>query len=329
MQGELMLGLPALWMIDMESYLFQTASRNRRGGSMAAQRYESMNPRPVILCADDYGQSGGISAGILALAQEGRLSAVSCLANGPSLAADAPALAVLAPRLDLGLHLCLTEFPPLGPIPGLSPDGRPATLGRVVRLAVAGRLDGAAVLAEFTRQLDRFQALFGRPPDYLDGHQHVHLLPGVRQALFRLLRQRLAGAPVYVRRLGRGPAAPPPAGRELAKVLPVALLGTGFAAALDRMGVPGNDAFRGLHGFDPAEGAAQVAARFRRWFQAPGRRLLVNCHPGLPEPSPSGTAMADAIAATRAAEYAFLSDSGFPALLGERNTRLARFREMG
>ena len=61
----------------------------------------------------------------------------------------------------------------------------------------ARRLDGAEIEAELGRQLDRFEDAFGRRPDYIDGHQHVHQLPVVRDVVLRALRTRLPGA--YVR----------------------------------------------------------------------------------------------------------------------------------
>ena len=60
--------------------------------------------------------------------------------------------------------------------------------------AYAGRLDAAWVDAQLERQFDAFEAAFGRMPDYVDGHQHVHQLPVVRQRLLALLNAATAGA---------------------------------------------------------------------------------------------------------------------------------------
>ena len=37
--------------------------------------------------------------------------------------------------------------------------------------------------AEITRQFEAFAAAFGRPPDFVDGHHHVHLFPQIRDAV--------------------------------------------------------------------------------------------------------------------------------------------------
>ena len=67
-----------------------------------------------ILCADDFAMSRGISDGILALAEAGRLSATSAMVNQPRWAEDAPRAVALRDRFALGLHLNLTFGAPLG-----------------------------------------------------------------------------------------------------------------------------------------------------------------------------------------------------------------------
>ena len=64
---------------------------------------------------------------------------------------------------------------------------------RPARLAAArfcGLLDIEEIRAEIGRQLDRFEQPRLCAPDHIDGHQHVHVLPGVRQALLETGAQR-------------------------------------------------------------------------------------------------------------------------------------------
>ena len=56
-------------------------------------------------------------------------------------------------------------------------------------------------MIEIATQLRAFIDTFGRPPDFLDGHQHVHLFPQVRDAFLKVVAQ---GAPdAWVRQCGR------------------------------------------------------------------------------------------------------------------------------
>ncbi len=70
----------------------------------------------------------------------------------------------------VGLHLNLThEF-----------DGRLPTmpLGALMRAGLLARLPRSHG-ADFLRQADPFLTLFGSLPDFYDGHQHCHCLPGL------------------------------------------------------------------------------------------------------------------------------------------------------
>ena len=86
-------------------------------------------------------------------------------------------------RVAIGLHLTLTgPFKPL--THGYAPlaDGAFLPLATTLRLrhAAAARHDGAR--GGIRAQFEAFADAFGRPPDFVDGHQHVHLFPQVRHA---------------------------------------------------------------------------------------------------------------------------------------------------
>src|SRR3712207_4468643 len=132
--------------------------------------------RKVVLCADDYGLTEGVSRGILELAEIGRISATSAMTSLPDWPRLAPALRPLAGRIGVGLHLNFTTGTPLGPLPALAPNGRFPALQDLLRRAFRGGLPAAEVRGEIDRQLDAFEHAFGAPPAFVDGHQHVHVL---------------------------------------------------------------------------------------------------------------------------------------------------------
>src|SRR5512143_337399 len=142
--------------------------------------------QPVILCADDFALAEGVSEGILRLANAGRLTAIACMTASPLWRSLAGRLDAIEDRCDIGLHLTLTDLEPIGPLPRLAPAGRLPGLGRLMAAAFAGSFEPAEVRDELRRQWGAFVAARGRPPDFLDGHQHVHLLPGVREAVLQL-----------------------------------------------------------------------------------------------------------------------------------------------
>jgi len=108
----------------------------------------------------------------------------------------------------VGLHLSLTEGRPASPAAGLGAlvgdDGGFGGLRRLARLWLAGRLQAAALRAEIAAQIERVRAGAGRL-DYVDGHQHVQLLPPVERALEDVIRDSgLAGLRVRMGRVRSG-----------------------------------------------------------------------------------------------------------------------------
>ena len=160
----------------------------------------------LIVNADDYGLTEGISAGILRTHREGIVTSTSVLAIGPAFSKVAHLLAD-HPRLGIGVHLgAVGEDPPL-----LSRAEVPTLFDRRGRLyetwtafllrSAAGRIDPADVTREFTAQLELVQGL-GLPITHLDAHQHLHLWPPVCRVVLDLAR-RFSVPAVRVPRLRR------------------------------------------------------------------------------------------------------------------------------
>ena len=140
----------------------------------------------IILCADDYALTEGISRAIGELAAAQRLSATSVLVTSAHWPAGAPRL-LRAPRPPQ--RRAAPESDARGPARADAAAGaaRHVSGGCAAssRGPCCGLLDGDEIRAEIGRQLDRFELACGFPPDHIDGHQHVHVLSGVRQALLR------------------------------------------------------------------------------------------------------------------------------------------------
>ena len=90
-------------------------------------------------------------------------------------------------------------------------------------------LDTQDIRAEIGRQLDRFETALGFPPDHIDGHQHVHVLPGIRRALFREVEHRYRVRPPLMRDPSDRLRAILARRTTAAKALTVAALAIGFA----------------------------------------------------------------------------------------------------
>ena len=207
----------------------------------------------IILCADDYAMTEGVSRAIGELAAARRLSATSVLSTSPHWPRLAPRLLVHRGHLSIGLHVNLTLGQPLGHMPRLAPQGTFPPLSSLTIWALGGVLNVDEIRAEVGRQLDSFEAAMGFPPDHIDGHQHVHVLPGIRRALLTEVAQPLPGPPAADPR-SLGPAELYPASRvSAAKALAVAALAIGFSSAAHKRGLRTNDSFAGFSSFDEHE----------------------------------------------------------------------------
>ncbi|MFG1426459.1 ChbG/HpnK family deacetylase [Roseixanthobacter glucoisosaccharinicivorans] len=273
--------------------------------------------KSIWICADDYALAPGVSAAIRALLATARLNATSVMTVFPGLAEEAARLeesVQVKPAqasASIGLHVTFTGgFTPLAadPLGGAAF----APLQAVVRRALTGRLDRAAVRAEVEAQFQAFHAAFGRPPDHVDGHQHVHLLPGIRGAVLEAAARHAPGALVR----DCTPAARARLGFD-AKARLLGLFATGLKAQAQAQGLPTNSGFAGAYDFGPQHDFAALLAHFIAGLPDGG---LVMVHPGHPD---AVLASRDPVTDQRAREYAALADDGFPALLARADARLA------
>jgi predicted glycoside hydrolase/deacetylase ChbG (UPF0249 family) len=140
--------------------------------------------RRLIVNADDWGLSRGVSEGILAAHRHGIVSSTTVLATADL---DREQVARLRDSgLGVGLHVNLTLGAPLTRGRSLV-DGA----GRFVRDArrAAARVSAADVRAEVQAQVERFESALKRRPTHLDSHHHVGLHPPVRDVVLAVARE--------------------------------------------------------------------------------------------------------------------------------------------
>ena len=273
------------------------------------------------LCADDYALSSGISRGILEALGAGRLSATSVMTTRPSWPKGAHELRNFKAAADIGVHLNLTLGSPLGNMPAFAASGCLPKISRVLKAARKKELPEAEIGQEISRQLDGFCEHFDAGPAFVDGHQHVQVLPQIRSQLFACLEEKGFSGKVWLRDCSDRPWRILRRGVELTKALGIAWLGSGFATEASARGFATNDGFSGFSAFDPAH---DFAADFGRYLRAPGRRHLIMCHPGICDEE---LVAADPVTLSRERELSFLLSPAFTAMLARKGARLARLSE--
>lgn len=279
--------------------------------------------RPIIVCADDFGLAPGVSAAINELIAAGRLSATSCMTLCPDWRRSAGDLreTVAKSPADVGLHLTLTDHVPLTAARSFTRDGRLPPLGRLLPAALAHALPHDALRDELRAQLDAFEDAWGRAPDYIDGHQHVHILPGVRSAMLEELARRYPAGSVWVRDCFESVGRSLRRGTALPKALLISALGGPLHRALERDGVPHNEGFSGLHDFS---GRYPFAKLMQAFLADTGPAPLVHVHPGRVD---AELCACDPLTTPRELELVYLASEGFVTDLAAAGLRPARFRE--
>ena len=272
---------------------------------------------PIWLCADDYGISPAVSKAIRELIERGRLNATSVMVVAPSLdrneAAALGALGSGGRPAAIGLHVTLTgRFKPL------SAGYRPTRGGCFVSLAemmVRGSfrlLSRDRLAAEIGAQFKAFKDLFGRAPDFVDGHQHSHLFPQVRETFLDVAKQQAPQA--WVRQCGRAVDVP----RSDYKAVILDALSRRFRKLAAQRDVRTNPAFAGTYDFNAAP-IPDFAKLFPDFLKNLPPKSVVMCHPGFVD---AELERVDPLTSLREREFAYLASDVFPAVLRARDVTL-------
>jgi predicted glycoside hydrolase/deacetylase ChbG (UPF0249 family) len=274
-------------------------------------------PRRIWLCADDYGLAEGVNRAIRDLISRGRLNATSVMVVGPAIGrnevAELQAAAAASPRCAIGLHATLTA-----PFRPLSMHFRPVDGGlflpfqTMLRSGLLRRLDPDMIEDELLVQLVAFKDLFGRAPDFVDGHQHAQLFPQVRDAFLAAVKEAAPGA--WVRQGGRLQPLAKRLGAPKALVLDV--LSAQFRKRAAAAGIRFNPAFAGAYDFTTSPDFGVLMRQFLEGLPEGG---LVMCHPGFVDETLEGL---DPLTTQREAEHAYLAGAQFPPLLAANNVTL-------
>ena len=273
--------------------------------------------RRIWLCADDYGMAPGINAAIRELIAGGRLNATSVMMPVPHIGrAETDALMAANAgdrRAQIGLHVTLTApFAPMSA--GFAPLRGGAFLPHreLMQAAVLRRLKPEALTREIAAQMSAFIETFGRAPDFVDGHQHVQLLPQVRDAFLKVTAELAPNA--WVRQCGRARRT-----RRLhdSKALVLDILSMGFRGKAAHQGLATNPAFAGAYAFTATANFPDIFPRFLAGLPDGG---LIMCHPGYVD---DALMALDPLTTLRERELDYFRSGAFPRLLTERGFALA------
>jgi predicted glycoside hydrolase/deacetylase ChbG (UPF0249 family) len=151
----------------------------------------------LIVNADDLGWTDGVNRGILEAFHNGIVTSTSLLANGAAFAGGVEG-ARSAPGLGVGVHLNLSNGRPVADqeiVTTLLNDDGEFTGGpeSLLLRRARGGLSLAEVESEWDAQIQKIRDA-GIEPTHLDGHKHVHMLPGLFEIALKLAKRHAIGA---------------------------------------------------------------------------------------------------------------------------------------
>jgi predicted glycoside hydrolase/deacetylase ChbG (UPF0249 family) len=273
----------------------------------------------LVINADDFGFSEGVTQGIMEAHAAGTVTSTSIMANGIAWQ-FAVARARATPGLGVGLHLNLVQGRPLLRVPSLtdSRTGEFHPLGVLAQRALLRRIDREELEAETRAQIERVRAT-GIALTHLDSHRHAHVLPGIFPTVARVTSE----AGIRVLRIPREPLglnALDLAATDRKLVIAAALVASRAASRTGSLVTV--DHFRGIS----LQGGKRFAVRLGRTLDTLGpgvTELMV--HPGHDDAT---LAAQDSYTWQRPIELAVLTSDGTRERLARGDIRLVSFRDI-
>lgn len=288
----------------------------------------------LIVNADDLGWTEGVNRGIAEAHRKGLVTSTSLLANGRAFA-SALDIARANPELGVGVHLNLSDGPPTAK-PRLV-EGFVNSAGNLeagpesLLLRIASRsLEQDEVEREWDAQIRKVRDS-GITPTHLDGHKHVHMLPGLFEIALRLAKKhgirgiRISHEESKLRAVlsSAGEQKTGMVLKQGVQARGLKLLARDARDMADRAGLVATDYFCGI---------AQTGVLTREGVEGllkilPEGTTELMCHPGYADEDlrRSGTRLQE----SRQTELAILTDARIRKLVATQGIRLINYRLMG
>lgn len=275
----------------------------------------------IILCADDYGQNSTISQAIIELFKMRRISATSCMTNAPFWLSQASFLKPFLTQADIGLHFNLTEGAPLSK--EMAQQGFGSLLHVLLKTHVNG-INRQMIEAELHAQIDQFMLGTGRMPDFIDGHQHIHHMPVIRDVILSAYHDRLKAHGAYIRCV-HDKSTFWRTDSSYIKRLIIQLSGAAsFKKMLSKHKIPHNSSFSGVYMFS---NPGQYQKQFCKFLADILDNGIIMCHPGLKNEIVADQDIVDKdiIASSRFTEYHYFQSEQFLMDCERFHVRITRF----
>lgn len=155
---------------------------------------EQRGVRQLIVNADDFGFTEGVTQGILQCMRQGIVTSTTVMANMPFAAESIRRLLAVGHR-SVGIHLNLTSGPAIR-MRNSSLTSRNGTFvgaGVLWRHGMLRRLPAEQIELELAAQIETIRSM-GIDVSHVDGHHHIHVLPQIVPVVAMLCKRYMIPA---------------------------------------------------------------------------------------------------------------------------------------
>lgn len=138
----------------------------------------------LIISTDDFGVSKLANERILRLAREKKIDRVAVMAGGAYSQEEAKELAATGVKLDIHLYLLPEDY--FKKRQGEKSDNVFKRVFVFLIDLMSGRYSAGKVRLVWQKQIEDFKEAFGRYPDGLNSHEHLHFFPSLFRSILRL-----------------------------------------------------------------------------------------------------------------------------------------------
>lgn len=219
----------------------------------------------ALICTDDFGLTTGTCEGILELCKNKKINAVSVMAESDLLTKYAKELEKYRGKIQIGLHFNLTEV--------FNKKTQKFSLLYLISHLFLSKKTKVEIIKNLKIQLDTFEKAFNHAPDFIDGHEHVHILPSIRNLFLDELKKRYGKkSNMWIRQVSSNIFQTD----TLIKMIIIQILNIGFKRKCKKYGFKYNEDFKGIYSFNPNGIFKKL---LNTWLSSLSKDTLIMCHP--------------------------------------------------
>ena len=267
----------------------------------------------LSICADDYGITDKVSEAIISLISIGRISETSCMVTRPNIKNDINSLLIHKNKINIGLHLTLTDFNSLS---SFNKDKKLPSYKNLFFSTLKRKISKNLINDEINSQLDKFENIFGFAPNFIDGHHHVHQLPVINNCLINIIKDRYKDNSYWVRNSAENFLKLIKRKTNFLKAFALSSYGNKFKKILENNNIKTNDGFSGIYNFSDQTNYEEL---FLSFLNNINNNHLLMVHPGYSDDKLKNL---DSVTHTRNLEYNFLSSDIFLKILHDKKIKL-------